>query len=431
MLHDNLSVNSAGHLTVAGFDTVELSSRFGTPLYLLDEDRVRARCRSYVRAMGLAFGGASRPLFASKALSFTGIYRIMNEEKMAIDVVSSGEIFTALRAGFPAADMYFHGNNKTDADISYALENGVGYFIVDNAEELAVLSGFAAGMGIKQKILLRLTPGIDPHTFSAVNTGQLDCQFGVPIETGQARAFVELALEAPNVELCGFHCHIGSQIFDWTPFRDAADIMLSFAAEIKKDLGYEAGVLNLGGGFGVRYVESDPYLDIEESIMKLGRHIDEACARLGLKKHAILLEPGRSIVADSGVTLYSAGGVKTVRGFRDYVTVDGGMADDPRFALYGSAYTVVNATRASAPADFKCTVAGRCCETGDRIQEDVMIAKPQRGDIIAILSTGAYNYSMASNYNRLCRPPIVLLSSRGAVLAVRRESFEDLAACDL
>ncbi|MCR4770801.1 MAG: diaminopimelate decarboxylase [Oscillospiraceae bacterium] len=431
MLHDNLSVNPAGHLTVAGFDTVELAARFGTPLYLLDEDRVRSRCRSYVRAMGLAFGGASRPLFASKALSFKGIYRIMAEEKTAIDVVSPGEIFTALKAGFPAADMYFHGNNKTDADIKYALENGVGYFIVDNAEELAVLSGFASGMGIRQKILLRLTPGIDPHTFSAVNTGQLDCQFGVPIETGQARAFVKLALEAPNIELCGFHCHIGSQIFDWTPFRDASDIMLSFISEIKNDLGFEAGVLNLGGGFGVRYVESDPYLDIEDSILRLGKHIDGVCSRLGLKKPTILLEPGRSIVADSGVTLYTAGGVKTVLGFRDYVTVDGGMADDPRFALYGSAYTVVNATRADAPADFKCTVAGRCCETGDRIQENVTIAKPQRGDIIAILSTGAYNYSMASNYNRLCRPPIVLLSSRGAVMAVRRESFEDLTACDL
>ena len=350
---------------------------------------------------------------------------------MAVDVVSSGEIYTALKAGFPAADMYFHGNNKTDADISYALENGVGYFIVDNAEELAALSARAGEAGIKQKILLRLTPGIDPHTFSAVNTGQLDCQFGVPIETGQAREFVRLALDAPNVELCGYHCHIGSQIFDWSPFRDAADIMLSFIAGIKKEFGYEAAVLNLGGGFGVRYVESDPHLDIEGSILRLGRHIDGACARLGLNKPAILMEPGRSIVADSGVTLYTAGGVKTVKGFRDYVTVDGGMADDPRYALYSSAYTVVNASRAASPADFECTVAGRCCETGDRIQENVLIAKPRRGDVIAILSTGAYNYSMASNYNRLCRPPIVLLSSRGAALAVRRESFEDLTVCDL
>ena len=238
-------------------------------------------------------------------------------------------------------------------------------------------------------------------------------------------------LKKKHIALRGFHCHIGSQIFDQVPFCDAADIMIRFIAEMKAAYGYVAEILNLGGGFGVRYVESDPIIDIAENIRLVASHIDARCAEYGVAHPAVLMEPGRSIVAAAGVTLYSVGSVKTIDGFRSYVSVDGGMSDNPRYALYKSNYTVLLANRADEPADFLCTVAGRCCESGALIQENVTLPRPVRGDIAAVLVTGAYNYSMASNYNRICRPPIVMLSHGTDRVAVRRETFEDLTACDM
>ena len=432
MLHSNISVNNDGHLTFAGYDTVALAEEFGTPLYLLDENRLRENCRAYVAGMS-AFGNGSMALYASKALSFKGVYRIVAEEGLGADVVSSGELYTALKAGFPPERIYFHGNNKTDADIRYGVESGIGGFIVDGYEELEALSRIASELGVTQDILLRLTPGIDPHTFKAVNTGSLDCQFGVPIETGQAFEFTKTALDLPGVRLKGFHCHIGSQIFDWIPFRDASDIMLRFIAEVKASLGYEAEVMNLGGGFGVRYTEADPVIDIARYIRKTAEHVKSRCAELGLTMPRVLMEPGRSIVGDAGLTLYTVGSVKTIDddNCSNYVSVDGGMSDNPRYALYEAPYTVALASRASDPADFLCTVAGRCCESGALIQRDVYLPRPARGEILAVFVTGAYNYSMASNYNRLPRPPIVMLTADGPKVAVRRETFEDLTACDI
>ena len=431
MLHSNLSINQAGHLTVAGADTAALAEKYGTPLYLLDEDRVRAKARLYVDAMRRFFGPDSRPLYASKALSFRGIYRIVKEEGMCVDIVSSGELYTALSAGFPPEDMYFHGNNKTDADIAYAMDSGVGCFIVDNQEELDCIEEAAAQRGIRQKVLLRVTPGIDPHTFAAVNTGKVDCQFGISIETGQAARFVGELLKKEHVDLLGFHCHVGSQIFDPAPFCDAVDIMLRFISDMRSAWGVETRVLNLGGGFGVRYVDSDPGIDIADAIRQVAEHLHTRCDALSLPCPRILMEPGRSIVADAGVTLYTVGSVKTIEGYRSYVSVDGGMSDNPRYALYGAPYTVHVANRMNEKADFLCSIAGRCCETGALIQENVTIPRPARGDILAVLVTGAYNYSMASNYNRICRPPIVMLSGGQDRLAVRRETFADLTACDL
>ena len=431
MLHSNISVNSAGHLTFAGFDTVSLAEEFGTPLYLLDEKRLRENCRTYASSMRGYFGGGSMALFASKALSFKGIYRITAEEGLGADVVSSGELYTALKAGFPPERIFFHGNNKTDADIRYGIESGIGYFIVDGYEELEALGRIASELGRTQDVLLRLTPGIDPHTFAAVNTGRLDCQFGVPV-LGQGMDFAKTALETPGVRLRGFHCHIGSQIFGWVPFRDASDIMLSFMKEVKDTLGYEAEVLNLGGGFGIRYTEDDPVIDIGEQIGKTAAHVKARCEKLGLSLPAVLMEPGRSIVADAGMTIYTVGSVKTIgEGYTNFVSVDGGMSDNPRYALYEAPYTVALASRANDRADFLCTVAGRCCESGALIQKDVYLPRPVRGDKLAVFCTGAYNYSMASNYNRLPRPPIVMLTAEGPKIAVRRETFEDLTACDM
>ncbi|MBE6754818.1 MAG: diaminopimelate decarboxylase [Ruminococcaceae bacterium] len=431
MLQSNMAVNPQGHFVFAGFDTVELAKKYGTGLYLIDEDRIRGNCRQYVHTMRSCMPAGSVPLFASKALSFKQMLRIINEEGMCADVVSAGELYTALAADFPAERIYFHGVNKTDEDIAYALDNKVGYFIIDCYEELYALDRMAGERGIRQKALLRLTPGIDPHTFAAVNTGKVDCQFGVPIETGQAREFVSAALKAENIDLVGYHCHIGSQIFDAQPFCDAIDIMLGFISMIRDEFGYTASVLDLGGGFGVRYVESDPHVDIPACIRRVAAYLEKACIQCGLPVPVVLMEPGRSIVADAGVTLYTVGSVKEINGYRSYVTVDGGMSDNPRYALYGSEYTAIIANKADQPADYLCSIAGRCCESGALIQENIMLQQPERGDTLAVMVTGAYNYSMASNYNRLRRLPIVMLHEGKDYLAVRRETFADLLSCDL
>lgn len=426
MLYSNLSVNESGHLVIAGMDACELVSTYGSPLYVLDEDRVRQNCRTYVNAMREYFPEGSMPLYASKALCFKGIYPIVESEGMGADVVSAGEIATALAAGFPASNLYFHGTNKTDAEISFGVQSGVGCFVVDNTNELAVLSKAAQKRGIVQRVLLRITVGLDPHTLEAINTGRVDSQFGVPIETGQALTFVREALATPGVEVVGYHSHIGSQIFEPTSFCDQVDRLLAFACSVRDELGYVGGTFNLGGGFGVRYVESDPQVDIAGNIRAIAEHLRAGCAQADYPLPRVLMEPGRSIVADAGVTLYTTGGIKTVTGYRSYVTVDGGMTDNPRYALYKSDYTILNASHANEPADFECTIAGRCCESGDRIAENVMLARPERGDVIAVLTTGAYNFAMSSNYNRVLRPALVLIHNNEARIAIRRQTIDNL-----
>ena len=433
MLCSNIGINESGHLTFAGEDTVRLAAHYKTPLYLMDEDRIRENCRIYKTAMERAFGAGSYPLYASKAASFKRMYTIMQEEKMAIDVVSAGEIATAKRAGFSMERAFFHGNNKTDADISYAMAANVGYFVADHEEELEIISREAKSRGIRQKVLLRLTPGIDPHTYEAVATGKVDSKFGVAIETGQAEHFVQHALSLPNLRLMGYHCHVGSQVFDedGSVYHNAAKIMMTFAAEMKKKYGAELQVLDLGGGYGVRYTDADPQVNIPGNIEQLAGTIKALCEELSLPMPAVLLEPGRSIVADAGMTLYTAGSTKSIPGYKNYVPVDGGMTDNPRYALYGSKYTVYLANRANEEANFRCDVVGRCCESGDIIQPNVLLPEPKRGDFIAVCTTGAYNYSMASNYNRIPRPPVVMLSGGKPTLAVRRETVDDLTALDM
>ena len=480
---------SERRLFFAGQDTVELAAKYGTPLYLMDEDRIRRNCRVYKDAFEKHFGPGSYPLYASKAGSFIRLYEIMSEENMGIDLVSSGELYTALQAGYDVSRAYFHGNNKTDFDIRFGIESGVGYFVADNAEEVLAIEREAAEYegrladegaepdaefenkedatgckSFKQKVLLRITPGIDPHTLEAVATGKVDSKFGNAIVTGQAEEITLLALDQPHIELMGFHCHIGSQIFTEDVFEQAAEIMLEFIAHIENAHGFKTRELNLGGGYGVRYVEDDPYLDVNEKIGEVAEVIDTTCQRLGIDRPAIHMEPGRSIVADAGMTLYTVGGVKRIPGYKNYVSVDGGMADNPRYALYGSKYTCLlagkggNATDAVSGANaadvasdsnsgdaasdtnganteetFVCSVVGRCCESGDIIQENVELpANVERGDILAVCTTGAYNYSMASNYNRLPRPPIVMLRGGNEdYVAVRRESLEDIVRNDV
>ena len=431
MLHENLSVNALGHLCIAGVDTVNLAKKHGTPLMVMDEQRIRRNFRIYKEAMAKHFGEGSFPAFASKSFSCKYIYRIAKEENVGIDIVSSGELYTALEAGFDVSKSFFHGNNKTNFDINYGIDNGVGYFVVDNMTELDAIDEIALEKGIIQKVILRLTPGIDPHTHAAIMTGQVDSKFGIAIETGQADDAVKYALTKKNISLEGFHCHIGSQIFDIKPFCDAAKIMIEYISHLKKTVGYEANVLNLGGGFGVRYIDAQPELDYAEFIRLISQFVDNEVKSSGIKKPTIVMEPGRSIVADSTLTLYTVGGTKEIPGFKNYVSVDGGMPDNPRYALYQADYTVCLASRMNDKADFNCTVAGRCCESGDLLQENVDLPKPQRGDVLAVLVTGAYNYSMASNYNRIPRPAVVAIKDGDDFEIIRRETFADLVKNDL
>ena len=429
---ENISRTESGELCLGGVAVSKLAEKYGTPLFVYDEDRIRERCRTYIKAMRDILGDGAKVLYASKAASFRRIYQIMKEEGMGIDVVSCGEIHTAHLAGFPMENAYFHSNNKTDRDIRYAIEHGVGRFVVDNEEELIAINSIAAEMGVTQSVLLRITPGIDPHTYEAVSTGKVDSKFGSAIETGQARDITDLALSLPSVRLVGFHCHVGSQVFDPDVHMQAVDAMIGFIANIREDIGYEPLELDIGGGYGVRYTADDPVIDIRCNTLVLADYIKAIAKMRGINLPTILIEPGRSIVADAGMTLYTVGTVKRIPGYKSYVSVDGGMTDNPRFALYRSQYTVVPVASPVGEDNMYCSVVGRCCESGDIIQENVLMPSDiHRGDLIACLTTGAYNYSMSSNYNRIGRPAVVMLSDGEDYLAVRRETEADITLLDV
>ena len=429
---ENISRSESGELCFAGQPLTALAKKYGTPLYLYDEERIRERCRTYLSAVREAFGAKGKVMYASKAASFKRLYEIMREEGMGIDVVSMGEICTAKRAGFPLENAYFHSNNKTDADIEYAIESGVGYFVADNVEELYAIERIAGARGVSKNVLLRLTPGIDPHTYAAVATGKVDSKFGSAIETGQAEDITRVALSLPHVSLRGFHCHVGSQVFDSDVYIRAAEVMLGFVAEMYKKYGYLADELDIGGGYGVRYIAEQPTIDIAANIAEVAAFMKEKAALLGITLPEISFEPGRSIVADAGLTVYTVGTVKRIPGYKTYVSVDGGMTDNPRYALYGSPYTLA-AVDAHEGADGETvSVVGRCCESGDIIQENIeMPENITRGDLIACFTTGAYHYSMASNYNRIPRPPVVMLRDGESYVAVRRETPEDITSLDV
>lgn len=430
LLHDNYGINEKGNFTVCGHDTVELAKKYGTPLYVLDEDKVRSMCRMYITEVGKHFE-KFKVFFASKALSFKEMYRITDSEGIYADTVSGGEIYTALSAGFPAEKIHFHGNNKTYDEIEFAVKSGVGCFVADNIPELDMIDEISLANGKKSNVILRVTPGVDPHTHVKIATGLVDSKFGLSIETGQAIEFVKHALSKKNINLEGLHCHVGSQSFDPQPFLDSADIMLDFIAEIKEKLGYKTGVLNLGGGFGVRYLPEEKNLDAAMMISRIAVRVKEKCKELEIDVPEMHFEPGRSIVAAAGVTLYTVGSVKTIPGYKSYIPVDGGMGDNPRYALYEAPYYSLIANRANEDMNFKADITGKCCESGDLIQPDFTIQRPEAGDILAVCVTGAYNYSMASNYNRLPRPALVIVNKEGTRLGIRRETYEDLVRNDV
>lgn len=426
-----LNVNAKGHLTIGGCDTLELAKKYGTPLYVLDENTIRETCRSYVRSFEKYYNGNGMPMYASKALSCKELCRIVNEEHLGLDVVSGGEIYTALKAGFPMEKVHFHGNNKTSDEIELALKCGVGKFVVDNLYELELLNQLAEKIGTTANISFRIKPGVDAHTHNFIRTGQIDSKFGFALETGEAYNAVKKAVSYDNVCLKELHCHIGSQIFDIEPFVTAAEIMVDFMGKIKDELGVVISELNLGGGFGIMYTKKDEPVPYENYMEKVSAAVKKKSAEHNLPVPYIYIEPGRSIVGEAGITLYTVGGKKNIPNIRTYVSIDGGMTDNIRYALYGSEYTVLNAGKADKPATETITVAGKCCESGDLIQENAQVAPTEVGDTLAVLSTGAYNYSMASNYNRIPRPAMIMVNNGIARLIVKRESYEDIIKNDI
>lgn len=426
-----LGVNELGHLTIGGQDTVALAAQYGTPLYVMDEDQIRENCRKYKSSIERFYGGNGIAAYASKALCCKAMCKIAMEEGMGLDVVSEGELYTAASVGFPAEHIFFHGNNKTVTELAAALEYGVGRIVVDNLTELEILSRLAAAQRKNVNVLLRIKPGIDAHTHDFIRTGQIDSKFGFALETGEAMEAVKLALCTDNITLKGLHCHIGSQIFDIEPFELAARVMLGFVAEMKRETGVELTELNLGGGFGIQYLPDHRPAEYDRYMERVSKVVHESCKALGLQIPYIIIEPGRSIVGCEGITLYTVGAVKNIPEVRTYLSVDGGMADNPRYALYKSEYHAVIANKAAQPRGMTVTIAGKCCESGDLIGEGMLLQEAQAGDILAVLATGAYNYSMASNYNRLPRPSVVMVKGGGTRVVIRRETLAGLLENDL
>ena len=428
---DTLRINQNNHLEIGGIDTIALANKYGTPVYVLDVEYVENVCSAYLDTLNRDYGYGT-VAYASKALSCKAIYQIMKAQNMSIDVVSGGEIYTALSVGFPAEKMYFHGNNKLISELEYAISSNVGTIVADNLEEIEIIDRIAKQKGIVQNILLRINPGVEAHTHNFVQTAKIDSKFGFYIANGDADEALKHSLKFKNVNLRGFHSHIGSQIFQKEAFSLAVEKLTDYMVSVKEKFGFITDVLNMGGGFGVWYTDDDPAFSVNEYALYVKNIIDTlnvAIKEKNLQKPYLILEPGRSIVCEAGITLYSVGMIKDISNIKKYVCIDGGMFDNPRYALYQAKYSAVVANKAGDTPTEKVTLAGKCCESGDVIAE-VDLPECSRGDIIAVFSTGAYNYSMASNYNRNFVPPIVAVYKGKSDYIVRPQSFEDVTRND-
>ena len=431
MLTPNLTVNEAGHLCIGGADTVTLAKTHGTPLYVMDENMIRENCRGFEKVISEEYQGRGLICYASKALSCMEMYRIVDTEGLGADVVSGGELYTALKSGMPAEKIVMHGNSKTNSELQMAVTHGVGRIVCDNLPELERLDKIAAASGKTVRIMLRIKPGIDAHTHDFVKTGQIDSKFGFALETGEALAAVKAASLYPNLLLVGLHCHIGSQILDTEPFAEAGRVMINFMNRIRSEFGITLTELNLGGGPGIRYTESDDPKPFSEIVRAILSAVKESCASAAFPEPFVLFEPGRSIVGGAGLTLYTVMAKKEIPDIRTYVLVDGGMCDNPRYALYQSRYEALIANKANAPRSTTVTIGGKCCESGDLIGEDMPLQDAENDDILAVLATGAYNYSMASNYNRNPRAEIVMVRDGEARTVVKRETYVDIIRSDI
>ena len=431
MLTPNLTVNASGHLCIGGVDTTMLAKTHGTPLYVLDENMIRDNCRGFEHVISEEYGGKGLICYASKALSCKELYRVVDSEGLGCDVVSGGELYTALQAGMPAEKIVMHGNSKPNSELQMAVSHDVGRIVCDNLPELKRLDQIAGAAGKTVNVMLRIKPGIDAHTHDFVKTGQIDSKFGFALETGEAMQAVKAASLYPNLRLVGLHCHIGSQILDTEPFAEAARVMLRLMNQVRAELGITLTELNLGGGPGIRYTEHDDPKPFGEIVRAILAALKGICTELDFPEPFVLFEPGRSIVGGAGLTLYTVMAKKVIPNIRTYVLVDGGMCDNPRYALYHSEYEALIANKAGQPRDERVTIGGKCCESGDLIGEDMPLQAAEEDDILAVLATGAYNYSMASNYNRNPRAEIVMVHDGEARTIVKRETYADIIQNDL
>jgi diaminopimelate decarboxylase len=428
--HYPYQINQLGHLEIGGLDTVELAKKYGTPLYVYDVSIIRERCRAFVETFN-KLGVQAQVAYASKAFSSIAILQVIKQEGLSVDVVSEGELYTALQAGIAPAKIHLHGNNKSPRELEMAIEHNIGCIVVDNFYEIELLTGILQEHKKTIDVIIRVTPGIKSNTHQYIMTGNEDSKFGFDLHNGQADEAFNLLNESPFVNFKGLHCHIGSQIFDTDRFVSATNILFNKLADWKKDFGYIPEVLNLGGGFGIRYTEDDQPIPLHEYVERLVETVQVHSSNLNIPIPEIWIEPGRSIVGDAGLTLYTVGSKKHIPGVRDYISVDGGMTDNIRPALYQAKYHGVLANRANEPKETVASVAGKCCESGDMLIWDLPIPEVTSGDILAILSTGAYGYSMASNYNRIQRAAVVFVEDGIDKLVIRRETYEDIISHDL
>lgn len=417
-------------LTIGGANTLDLIKEYGSPLYVYDEDLIREYCRDY-RKYFKCEENNNRVAFAGKAFLTLQMCKLLNEENMSLDVVSGGELYTAYKAGFPLERVMFHGNNKTLDEIELGVKLGVGNFVVDNHYEMESLNKIAKSYDKVQSIYLRITPGIEAHTHEYIKTGQIDSKFGfAPVGTVIEDA-VKKAISLENINLAGIHCHIGSQIFELQPYEDAVVVMLDLIKKVQENYGYFIKEVDFGGGFGIYYNKGDKPRTTKEYCETIINKVDEVCKRTGQDRPILTIEPGRSIVANSGTTLYTIGSVKEIPGVRTYAAIDGGMTDNIRPALYNAEYECVIANRVEEKCGQTITIAGKCCESGDILIENVDLPEVKNGDILAVLTTGAYGYSMSSNYNRIPKPAVVMVKDGNARLVCKRESYEDIIRNDI
>lgn len=429
-LYGTQTIDEQGHLTIGGVDSVELAKEYGTPLYVYDIELFRKRAQAFQQTFENA-GIGYQVAYASKAFSSIAIYQVAAQENLSLDVVSGGELYTAIQAGFPKEKIHFHGNNKSMDELMMAFDHEIGCIVVDNFHEIAQLDFLSKKLEQPMNILLRVTPGIEAHTHDYITTGQEDSKFGFDLNNGQADMAFRQTHHHEYLKLLGLHCHIGSQIFDTAAFRLAAEKLVAKMADWQKEFDYKCSVLNLGGGFGIRYTDEDQPLEPAEYVREMIGTVKEISAESAFPIPEIWIEPGRSLVGDAGTTLYTIGSMKEVPNVRKYIAVDGGMSDNIRPALYGAAYSSVLANKAGQQLTESYTVAGKCCESGDKLIERAELPEAEAGDILAVFCTGAYGYSMASNYNRITRPAVVFAENGKHQLAVRRETYEDIIRLDL
>jgi len=426
-LHGTMEINDEGILEIGGCEVNKIAEEYGTPLYILDEKEIRDNCRAYRKAFEEWYPN-SETIYASKAFMSLTMCRIVDEEGLGLDVVSGGELYTALEADFPVEKIYFHGNNKTPEELEMALEAGIGRIVVDNNYELELLNGIAAEKDKVVDILIRVTPGVEAHTHSYIQTGQTDSKFGVGIQNGLALETIKNAIKLDNISVKGIHCHIGSQIFNLESFGLAVDVMLDFVEDVKEETDLVMEELNLGGGIGIKYTEDDQTVDINEYAKIVSQAIQEKCDELEIPLPKVINEPGRSIIGTAGSTIYTVGSIKQIPDIRKYVAVDGGMPDNIRPALYDAEYEAIVVNKADQETEEVVSITGKCCESGDMLIWDIELPELESGDILLVSCTGAYGYSMANNYNSLPKPGVVLVNDGQVEEIIRREQYQDLVA---